>query len=161
MCKPIVAMVALGLVASLSPQSASADHCREAVSILSTHEQVASSARPDPREVTCVVDEGHQVESRIIYPGSVGISVRYLWPQSDSYPLALTASLSGSLGIDRDDIHLVRTSSPTPGGLGVYYGSASIWIPRDAQGCVTAAVRVSEDPPLEETTTYRTLGSTC
>ena len=155
MRKSILTVLALGLVASLAPMSAQAEHCSKDVLIFS----YTVPAAYDLGSGVCNVDEGEDVDGRIIYPAATQIAVRYLLSVEND-PAFIYADLSGSLFPTGKRVKLIR--GPGLAG-GFFYDSANVAIPRTASGCVTADVEVpGEDPEdtLDETS-YRHATATC
>lgn len=152
MRKPILAILAMGLVASLAPLSAHASHCDSHVIMFPSPYGLNANV------LTCFADEGEDIDGRIIPPGSTGITVAYTVDLGAEVPY-VWANISGSLFPAGKRVKLPRIQ--LTGGSFRYEGSAQSFPPpgRTASGCVTATVEVLDDEL--NTNTYKHLNATC
>lgn len=148
MRKVSLLVLGLGLVASIAPLSAQADHCNSNVVIFNRPVSVNSGA------VVCLGSpDTDEVDGRVIYPGSTAITVRYI------IGCAAGDTIGGTLSGSLLNTAITLTCSLSATGA-ASFNSPEVALPAGGQGCVTATIN---DPEADGTnvTTYRTVGATC
>lgn len=157
----MAALVALAVVAlSLVPLGASADHCGDNIYVFSrTRVQTPAGGVNNPsvtsEAIGCTVlgdvdGDGHEEETRWIYPAANSISVRYL-VDFGAGVTTLTGTVSG-LGANQS-ITLTRTA--LTGGTAFAYDSASVAIDPSQTGTLTVTVTLPD--ATVESDTYSTI----
>lgn len=137
------------LVATLVPSSAFAEHCDDTIVIFSDPISVNSN-------VICLVAGEDLGDTRIINPGSTGVSLRYTQDFGAGTP-AITVLVNG-LGIENEVVTLTRGTT-TAGSF--VYDSDVLAIDPAAVGCITAALTDEWGGADSSETAFHTVGSSC
>lgn len=143
--------LALVCAFALAPLGARADHCHPYIYV---HTLVAGVFPPP--QFGCIIDpSGHDVDWRIVNPGSTSLSVQYLQDVGASRP-ELAGTLNG-LGFENTPFTLIRRND----GAGFNYQSDTIPIPAGGTASGTLGVEIVIDPEYPETACWHTIGASC
>lgn len=163
MRRTILAMLAMGLVASMAPMSAQANHCNRQIVIFPSPVGLNSNV------AACLADEGEDIDGRIIYPGSTGFSGRYTEDLGEGVPV-LWVHLTGTFTAPGGQVtvldtrqKMTRQFDSTLGFWSYNLGSQTMPGGRTVTGCLTADVELPDEDPEDvlDETTYRHIGATC
>lgn len=142
-------------MASAIPFGAQAGHCNSNTIVFS---YVHRAFALDANRTGCSLNPDDEIDLRLIQPGSVAISVRYIGEFGPSVP-SLSATING-LGFDNQVITLTRIVDPD-GLLATTYDSEQITLPNGRTSSGTLTATVTRPNATTDTTCYRTAGATC
>lgn len=154
MRKVLLMIAGFGMVAALAPLAANASHCASKVVIFNRPAAVNAAG------LVCLgTPDTDDVDARLLYPGSTGVSLRYI--VACTAGATLQAHLTGSLYPVPKDVAVTCTAA------GTTYDSVTVTLPGSTTasatrvGCVTATI---DDPDADtgtNVTTIHTVGATC